>query len=144
MEYLIIFCWCFLAASILPASSEPYFVAIVIQKQLILTPVIVATLGNLLGGITTFLIGRKGGELSLKTLSDQNKKKYAQAVAYTQRFGPPILLISWVPIIGDIVVAVGGALRLSIKSSIFYMLIGKFFRYFLLALAALGIWDYFS
>lgn len=143
MDYLIVFCWCFLAASIMPASSEPYFVAVVIQRDVLLLPVLVATLGNLLGGMTTFLLGRKGGELSLAKLSDKNKKRYDQAVKYTNKYGAPILILSWIPIIGDVLVAVGGAMRLPLKSSIFWMLLGKLFRYVLIGAAALGLWDYF-
>lgn len=117
--------------------------AVVIQREVLFLPVLIATLGNLLGGLTTFLIGRKGGEITLNKLSDKNRKRYDKALHYTNKYGPPILILSWIPILGDALVAVGGAMKLPLKQSLFWMFLGKLFRYVLLGAAALGLWDYF-
>ena len=140
MEYAWIFVLCFLSASILPAASEPYYMVIVAKYNSLLLPVIFATVGNTLGGLTTFLIGRKGGEIALKRMSGKNQKRYDRAVNFINKFGPAAMLISWIPVLGDVVVTLGGALKLPVAASLFWMTIGKFGRYILLGLTAIGIW----
>jgi len=139
MYYSLLFLWSFLASSILPIPSEPYYIYIISLNASLLIPLIIATLGNTLGGTTTFLLGRKGGEITMQKISTKNQKRYKQAINYVQQYGSIAMLISWVPLLGDIIVGIGGALQLSIKPSIFWMTIGKFLRYLLLGLAVLNL-----
>ncbi len=141
MDYLLVFLWCVLSASIVPISSEPYYMSVVVKYQSMYLPLIIATIGNTLGGLTTFLIGRKGGEIIVKRASDKNKARYDQAVNFIHRFGPVSMLISWIPLFGDAIVSIGGALKLPVARSTFWMFLGKFFRYLLLGAIALGIWN---
>lgn len=140
LEYLLIFVWCFLSATIFPASSEPYYMSIVVKYNQLLIPLVFATVGNTIGGLTTFLIGRKGGEMIVKRSSEKNKARYDRAVNYIHKYGPVSMLISWIPLLGDIMVSLGGALKLPVAASTFWMLIGKLGRYLVLGLIALEIW----
>ena len=142
-EYLIIFFWCFLSASFVPASSEVYYIAIVGKYHSLWLPLLIATLGNTLGGLTTFYIGWKGGEYALKKLSDKNKTRFERASNIIHKYGPFSMVLSWIPLLGDIVVSLGGAFKLPIAASIFWMTLGKFGRYLILGLTTLGLWDKF-
>ena len=137
--YLIVFGWCFLSASILPISSEPAFIALVIAEKKWVLPVIVATLGNIAGGFTTFYLAQKGGEIVFEKLSEKNKKKYLTVKKMILKWGPFIMVTSWVPFLGDIVVGIGGAMKLPLAPSLFWMALGKFLRYWLLGLFALDL-----
>lgn len=140
MEYVLLFFWSFLSSSVLPVPSEPYFVGLIANTQTLLLPVMVATIGNTLGSLTTFFIGQKGGKIALKRMSDDNKERFDSTVSYFKKYGPVTMIVSWVPIIGDFLVGVGGALRLPVKPSVFWIIVGKLCRYILLGLATLGLW----
>lgn len=128
-----------MAASLVPVASEPYFTNVVFVEQKIYLPILVATVGNILGGLTTFLIGKKGGELILKKLDQENKVRFKKAENYLKKYGSYALVISWVPFIGDFVVTLAGALNLPFWQSMIAMSIGKFLRYLFLAYATLGV-----
>ena len=139
MEYVLILAWGFLAATILPIGSEPYYMGIVAQSQSLALPLFLATLGNTLGGMTTFLIGRKGGNIANKRMSDKNKARYERARQFIKKYGPVSLVMSWIPIVGDILVTIGGVMKLPVQPALFWMTLGKFFRYFVLGVTALGL-----
>lgn len=112
---------------------------IIRQNNLIFIPVIIATIGNVLGGIVTFFMGWKGGEIALKKVSDKNIKRYERANKIVQKYGIYSMVISWVPLIGDFIVLFGGAFKLPIIPSILWMTIGKFLRYLVFAYVTLGV-----
>jgi membrane protein YqaA with SNARE-associated domain len=112
----------FLAATLLPGGSEAVLFAVLkTHPQLIWPALALATLGNTLGGMTSYLLGRW---LPDKPLKYKN---------LMQRFGNPALLLSWVPVIGDGLCVVAGWLRLNPLSAALYMALGKFLRYWLIA-----------
>lgn len=137
--YLILFFWCFLAASAIPIGSEFYFTGLVINNKAIWLPTLIATIGNVLGGSTTFLMGWFGSTYIQKQLSATNAARYQKAQELLHKWGAVALLLSWVPIIGDIIIAVGGTMRLPFIPSMIWMGVGKFLRYLILALTSLGI-----
>ncbi|WP_420177375.1 YqaA family protein [Kerstersia gyiorum] len=51
---------------------------------------------------------------------------------WMRRIGPPALLLSWLPAVGDPLCAAAGWLRFSFWPCMFYMAIGKFLRYVLM------------
>jgi membrane protein YqaA with SNARE-associated domain len=53
------------------------------------------------------------------------------------RHGPPALLLSWVPLIGDLIVALAGAARMPMVTSVAWTTLGKLARYIVVALAVL-------
>lgn len=86
----------------------------------------VATLGNTLGGMSSYLIGR--------ILPQKNDLPGLPAM---RRYGSPALLLSWVPLIGDPLCVAAGWLRLDPWLSALFMALGKFARY--LVIAALAV-----
>jgi len=138
VEYFILFFWAFLSATFIPVGSEPYFIHKVIIEDSILLPVIVASLGNIMGGVTLFFMGKMGSNFVKKQLAVPNKN-ILYAKEKVQKYGPIILLFSWVPIIGDIFVLVAGILKTATFPSILFMSIGKILRYLFLAVTTMNL-----
>ena len=114
----------FLAATLLPGGSEVVFAGVLATGAASLWPALaVATVGNTLGGSSSYLVGR------LVT----DRKLSGRALEWARRWGSPVLLLSWVPIIGDALCVAAGWLRLNIWWSVLFMALGKFGRYYLIA-----------
>jgi len=96
--------------------------------------VFMATLGNVLGSIITYYMGKYGFQLSHRWFR-VSEDKLARAEHHFQRFGTPALLFAWLPIIGDPLCLVAGVLRYNIYLFIALVGIGKLARYTLLAWA---------
>ena len=117
----------FLSATILPGNSEIVLGAIVAATPSLLWPAIgVATVGNTLGGMTSYAIGRfipaRGAE-----------KLAPRAIALAKRWGVAALLLSWVPLIGDALCVASGWLRHDWRLATIAIAIGKLARYVALA-----------
>lgn len=118
----------FLAATILPGGSEVVLFGVLKnQAQLYWPALALATLGNTLGGMSSYLIGR--------FIPQRRKLRFLERV---RRYGTPILLLSWVPIAGDALCVAAGWLRLSPWLAAAFMAAGKFGRYVVIATAASG------
>ncbi len=124
-----------LAATLLPGGSEVALVATLeFHPQLHVSALAVATLGNTLGGLTSYAIGRV---LPLPATDPATRRgrwqRRAQALA--QRYGSPSLLAAWLPFIGDPLCVIAGWLRLPLLAVTLYMALGKFARYLIVAWA---------
>jgi membrane protein YqaA with SNARE-associated domain len=120
----------FLAATLLPGGSELVFAGLLMSGATTLWPALgVATLGNTLGGLSSYLIGRFVPEP--KELPPERKWQ-ARALAWVRRHGTPILLLSWVPLIGDALCVAAGWLRLNAWWATLFIAVGKFARYYVI------------
>jgi membrane protein YqaA with SNARE-associated domain len=137
IAYLTLFAWSFLAATVLPLASEPMLIALVRSRGDLTGPVIVATAGNYLGACTTYLLAR----VAARRLAPVSKAvaSHARAVALVERFGQPALLLSWVPVIGDAIVAVAGGVGVPFVPFSVWTFAGKLARYAVVAWLALRI-----
>lgn len=81
---------------------------------------IIASIANALGSITSLILGRLIPPKQLPSVKVQN---------YLTRYGSPVLLLSWVPLIGDALPLAAGWLRLPMLACSVYLLIGKMARY---------------
>jgi membrane protein YqaA with SNARE-associated domain len=92
-----------------------------------------ATLGNTLGGLSSYLLGR---------LLPRPEKPPAAAARkvlhWLQRFGAPALLLSWVPVVGDALCLAAGWLRVNALALLLFLALGKFLRYWAVSQAALS------
>jgi membrane protein YqaA with SNARE-associated domain len=114
----------FLSATLLPGGSELALGALVAAwPERSALAVIVATCGNTLGGLTSFLIGR---------LLPQPRAD-GRALALARRFGVPALLFSWVPLIGDALCVASGWLRHPWIPAALAIAAGKAARYVVVA-----------
>ena len=116
----------FLAATLLPGGSEAVLFGVLkLHPGQLWTALAVATLGNTLGGMSSYLIGR---------LLPQ--KQTLKGLATVQRYGTSVLLLSWVPVVGDPLCVAAGWLRLNPWWSALCIALGKFARYWLVAVLA--------
>jgi membrane protein YqaA with SNARE-associated domain len=138
MAYLSLFAWSFLAASIVPLGSEPILVALIARGHSLWTSVAVATAGNCLGAFTTYWLGGRAAALLAK--SGRPPVTNTRAARLIQRYGHPAMLLSWVPVLGDAMVAAAGAVRMPFVPFAIYMGIGKAARYLLVAWGAASVW----
>lgn len=122
-----LFLWSFLAATVLPLSSEIPLAVYVRNYGQIAVPVIVATIGNYLGACTTYWLARKSAGAFGKTRELQESE--TKAARLLRRFGQPALLLSWVPIIGDAIVALAGGLKMDFRMFSVFTAVGKLIRY---------------
>jgi len=127
-----LFCGTFLSATLLPFPSEALVLGFYELEYSFSFILIVATLGNFLGGLTNYYIGYKSNSEKLKKRFHLNEVKIARWENRFSKWGIPLGLISWVPFIGDPMVAVLGFFRVPFWPLALFMLIGKFGRYFVL------------
>jgi membrane protein YqaA with SNARE-associated domain len=116
----------FLSATLFPGGSEVVLVAVVLEHpDQALAALLLATIGNTLGGMTTYGMGR----LIPAYLAPKKSALVAQR-------GAPVLLLAWTPIIGDALCAAAGWLRLAWLPCALWMALGKGARYAILVAGA--------
>jgi len=130
--YAALFGWSFLAATVLPLGSEPAVVGLVRQGHSTAAIVIVATVGNYLGACTTYWIARGAANALRHRRRTSHELQAARLVA---RYGAPALLLSWVPIIGDALVAAAGITQIRFWPFSAWTAAGKLARYVVVAWA---------
>jgi membrane protein YqaA with SNARE-associated domain len=134
-----LFASAFLAATVLPGSSEVVMVALLTaHPDLAWTAFAVALTGNLSGSMMTFGMGwgARAGYDHFRRVQWQLDERQKQRL---ERWGPPALFLSFVPLAGDALVLAAGWLRLSPLYSALWIALGKGFRYLLVVLGVLGV-----
>ena len=116
----------FLAATLLPGGSEAVLFGVLKLHPGLLWPALgLATLGNTLGGMSSYLLGRLLPE-----------RAPTRGINWVRRHGSPALLLAWAPLIGDALCVAAGWLRLNAAYVALFMATGKFARYLAVAWAA--------
>ena len=129
----------FLAATLLPGSSEALLSGLLVQgygEPLLL--VAAASFGNVTGSLANWLCGRFLARFMGRRWFPVSEKNYGRATAWFERFGLWTLLFAWVPIIGDPLTVVAGALRAPLLPFVVLVSIGKVVRY--AGVAAATLW----
>ncbi|WP_144729840.1 YqaA family protein [Extensimonas perlucida] len=117
----------FVSATLLPMGSEPaVFGLIKLNPALFWPTILVATVGNTLGGALNWWLGLGTHKAVDKV---RGSAPELRALAWLRRFGPRACLLSWLPIVGDPLCAVAGWLRLPFWPCVAYMAVGKLLRY---------------
>lgn len=138
-SYGALFSWSFLAATVVPLSSEPPLIFLVQTEGVVVLPVLVGTVGNVLGACTTYWIARRATAALVEPREPPKVSKgHKRAARLFSRYGQPVLLLSWVPILGDALVAIAGATKLRFAHFCFWVTLGKGLRYLAIALATLN------
>ena len=136
LGYLGLFITCFLAATILPIASEVFLISMLAAKYDPLSSLLIASSGNTLGSYLNFGIGYIGNPEWLKKLRVK-QKTIESWKASIQKYGVWLALLSWLPIVGDIIGIALGFFRANIFWSFLFMAIGKFIRYLVVVLVYL-------
>ena len=94
----------------------------------------VASLGNTLGGLTSWLIGLLVVRQRF-SFTERLLKKQQRAIAWLRKWGSPGLLLSWLPVVGDPLCFAAGFLRLPFLVSLLFIALGKTARYAIILFA---------
>ena len=123
-----LFATSFAAATLIPLPSEAaLFAFLKAYPDQVGLALCVATVGNTLGGMTTYLLGRavpQGGKIEQKTLQ------------VLRRYGAPATAFAWLPIVGDALCAAAGWLRIRWWAVLAFMAAGRGARYVAVAFFA--------
>lgn len=143
---VVLFVLCFLSSTLLPLSSEPALLLYLgFYPEHFWLGISLASLGNTLGGILNFWIGARTLEhlehRQVQYPGIEQQKKISQCL---QTYGAPLLLLSWIPVIGDPMCLVAGFLKLPAFSSALYIATGKFLRYLILGLGFINLEPYWT
>lgn len=138
-----IFIVSFISATVLPMATEPVLFSYVkLNIDQFWWAIMVATIGNTAGGMLTYWMGYG----VKKAYSKRNPTYTSKYFFWLQRLGAPILLLSWLPIIGDALCVMAGWIKLPWKSVIVYMTLGKLLRFIIMTLLLLwipnGFWSW--
>jgi membrane protein YqaA with SNARE-associated domain len=126
------------AATILPFGSEPAVVGLLAGGTLPWQGIVLAaSLGNVLGSIINWLLGRTFTHFQDRRWFPVSRNNMARAQGWYHRYGRASLLLSWIPIIGDPLTVAAGVLREPLWSFILLVGIAKTGRYLVLAAIAL-------
>lgn len=130
--YIGLFFWAFLSATIIPLSSDLLLIALLMTGADPIVAVISATMGNWLGGLSSYGLGRLGKWEWIERLGVTEEKLEKQR-SKIERYGAGLAFLSWLPIIGDIFAIALGFYRVDFKKTAIFMLIGKSARFIMWA-----------
>lgn len=129
----------FASATILPGSSEVVMTALVTAYPALAWQAFwVALAGNLLGCLLTFGMGYAGRQ-GYERFQRVGHRVEGRHVERLRRWGPPALLLSFLPLVGDALVLAAGWLKLPFWQSMAWVAAGKAARYLLLLAGLLGL-----
>ena len=125
----------FLAATVLPAQSEAVFLGLLyLGRTEPLLLLVVASVGNTLGSIANWALGRAATSLRGRRWFPVSEKQLAAAERWFAKYGPISLLLSWVPFIGDPLTVAAGMLRVPFLTFLLIVGAAKTARYAVLML----------
>lgn len=129
LGYVLLFISGFLAATLLPASSELLLLTLYQQGYQPVILWLVASAGNTLGSCVNWWLGVRLRVFSSKRWFPFSAKSLARAEQFFQRFGLISLLFAWLPIVGDPLTLIAGVLRVRFRFFLALVLLGKAARY---------------
>jgi membrane protein YqaA with SNARE-associated domain len=128
--YLSLFFISFLAATILPFSSELTLAGLISTSNYDnLLLLVVASFGNVLGSVFNWSLGFYSRNLSTKKWFPFKETQIERSSKWFSKFGKWSLLFAWLPIVGDPLTFVAGLLRVRFLDFIILVAIGKVSRY---------------
>lgn len=127
--YLLLFGASFLAATIMPFSSEAILYAMLRQGEPSWLLVAVATCGNTLGAVVNWVLGRYLLNYRDRRWFYFSADQLTRMQLRFQRYGIWSLLFSWLPFGGDILTCVAGIMRVDFRVFLLLVATGKGLRY---------------
>ncbi|WP_207267813.1 YqaA family protein [Pseudomonas sp. GW101-3H06] len=137
--YISLFLAAFGAATLLPLQSEAVLVGLLLSDRYWLWSLLaVATLGNVLGSLVNWWLGRAIERLRDRRWFPVSPAHLEKARIHYQRYGHWSLLLSWLPVIGDPLTLVAGVMREPLGRFLLIVTLAKGARYGVLALATVA------
>lgn len=132
--YIGLFIASFLAATIIPFSSELVLSILIANNYDLTTSLIVASIGNWMGGLSSYLIGRLGSWDTIEKYLRVKRDKILLWKKKIDSWGGLLAFLCWLPFVGDPIAIALGFFRTNILTVAIFMLAGKFVRYFVWAM----------
>jgi len=130
--YIGLFIASFLAATILPFGSEVVFAGLIAMGMNAWGCVIVASVGNWLGGMTNYFLGRLGKIEWIEKYLKVDRAKIDKMQRWLEGKGAIMAFFSFMPVVGDIIALALGYMRANVYVVNIAMFLGKFARYVLI------------
>lgn len=127
--YFGLFVAAFLAATILPLSSEIVLSTLLLSGFTPATLILTATAGNVLGALLNYALGYWLSLELVKKWLKMSEAEFQKAEQRYQKYGLFSLLFAWLPIIGDPLTVIAGILRVRILWFVILVTLGKLLRY---------------
>ena len=128
LGYIGLFIGSFLASTIVPFSADVLLIGMLVAGGTPWIVIAVATIGNFLGGLTSYGIGRIGKWEWIERLGAK-PESIEKHKAKIDKYGAWVALLSWVPFIGDVLAVALGFFRVKFIPSAIFMFIGKLGRF---------------
>ena len=119
----------FLAATILPFSSDALYIGVLLTGISPAAVLLTGTLGNWLGGVTTYFLGRLAKWEWVERVFKVKPETLEKQHRFIGKYGVWVALLTWVPFVGDVVAIALGFYKCPAFWSLLLMLIGKFGRF---------------
>jgi len=134
LGYLGLFIVSFLAATVVPFSSEAVL-ALMLAGPFSVTGILLsATAGNWLGGMSGYGLGYLAKWNWIEKWLRLKREKVYGFKLRVERYGSVLAFFTWLPGIGDILAVALGVFRVSWKKVALWMLVGKFLRYLVIVI----------
>jgi membrane protein YqaA with SNARE-associated domain len=127
----------FLAATILPISSEIILTSLLMSGESPVALLLIATAANVTGSVVNYVVGRWGSDTILHNWLHITPLQTDKAEQQFNRYGKWSLLFSWLPVIGDPLTFIAGVLKINFVTFLALVTIGKFSRYWIISQAVL-------
>jgi membrane protein YqaA with SNARE-associated domain len=139
LGYFGLFVSAFLAATILPLSSEVVLSALLLSGLSPVALVAVATTGNVLGSLTNYALGYWASLTLIKKWLKISEAEFVRAEQRFRKYGMLSLCFAWVPVIGDPLTVIAGVLRIRLLWFVALVAVGKLLRYVVISYFTLQV-----
>ena len=129
----------FLAATVLPLSSEIVLSGLLLSGLSPITLVTTATTGNVLGSLANYALGYWAGLVVVKKWLKMSEDDFVRAEQRFIKYGMFSLCFAWVPIIGDPLTVMAGVLRVPLQWFLVLVTAGKLLRYVVMSYMVLQV-----
>ena len=130
--YFSLFLVSFLAATVLPLSSEVVLVGMLAAGSDSLIVAGIATIGNTMGGMSSFYLGYVGKWSWIENKLKVPKEKVLRLKRWIDKYGTFTAFFCWLPFVGDILAIALGFFRAKVGVVLLLMFLGKLMRYLLI------------
>ena len=141
LGYIGLFIAAFLAATILPLSSEVVLSTLLLNGLSPVALVAIATTGNVLGSLANYALGYWASLKVIKKWLKISEEKFVLAEQRFVKYGLFSLCFAWVPIIGDPITVIAGILRIRLLWFVLLVTAGKLIRYIVVSYLVLQLID---
>jgi membrane protein YqaA with SNARE-associated domain len=139
LSYAGLFVSSFLAATLVPFSSEALLVTLLLAGYSPVPCVVTATLGNGLGGMSSYGLGYLGNLVWIRRYLRVEAEQLQRLRKHIARFGGLLAFFTWLPVVGDVLAVALGFFKVRPVMVALYMLAGKASRYMFVAIYTLHV-----